>query len=192
MKSQIIEFDLGREGLLYVKDCLGKWGGLAEKATNLPILEGRATAILPKDATLARAIQFEIGGLNIGGLDTKYLSEHFEEISKTYKYSSIVIEDTIALSTDEAISKIDCQKFFHKSRVYYYLNSEQFGVDSIPDLLYASRGFVIIGFFIKEHINDGLVLNLDVDSDALCSMGRDIQEIFVSAYDGESFVIWSK
>ena len=183
---------VGRDGLLYVKYCLEKWGGLAEKATNLPILEGRAAAILPKDTTLARAILFEIGDINIDGVDTKCLAEHFLNVSKTYKYSSIIIEDTVALSTDEAINKIGCKKFFHNIKVYCHITSEQFSVDSISDLLCASRGFVIIGFFIKEHIDDGLVLNLGVDSDVLCSMGREIQEIFVSAYDGESFVIWSK
>lgn len=189
--SRLTEMELGKDGLGYVESCLKGWEGLSEMALHLPLGHGKTIALLPPGTPIGRARNFHVGGLGIGTEEVRWLTEHLLSLRTRHPDSAVIIQDTTALSGDKCIQDAADRKFFHKSHVYYFLNSDSFNEREIEDIIYTSAGVNVVGFFIKCRVDEATVLDREVDDATFSFLSERIEEVFVSAYDRESLVIWS-
>ena len=182
----LTEVDLGYEGLLYVKQRLQGWWGLAKLALNLPILQGRAIAALPDGINTDRAKEFGTGGINIGDSEMRWLAARLLLLRSKFPESSLIIENTSAISTDRFICEFGGKMLFHESHVYHYLDSTNFSEEKIIDLIYSDRSFTITGFFVRYKINDNNLSGYEVDDHEIERFADNIIEIILDSYDRES------
>jgi hypothetical protein len=146
--------------------------------------------LLPQGTSLERAKQFDTGGLPITSASQRYLARHFLEDFSANQESALIVQDTVSQPNDLGMRRSNEDKFFYENRVYYFLNSSDFSEQSVADVIRSSRGFWVIGFLVGGRVNREEALNQQVEELAFAGFGANIREVFVSAYDGESFVMW--
>jgi hypothetical protein len=187
--TNLSEHDLGSDGVAYLRKYLN-WGGLAEKALTLLLSHGRTFALLPQGTSLERARKFDVGGLSITSASKSYLARRFLGCPPANCEGTLIVQDTVAQANDLNISKSNEDKFFYENRIYYFLNAADFSEQSIADVIRGSRGFWVVGFLVACRVNREGILDQEVGEPTFADLANNIREVFVSAYDGESFVMW--
>jgi hypothetical protein len=185
----VVVIDLGEEGRNYVVENLNGWDSVT-KNLSAQFANGRAFALLPEDTSLARATDFRTGGLLLGLKPSRWIAQRCFASRRANKNCALLVEDTIARRGDPNIAVETANKFFLNTRVFYFLNAEDFADKSIIDILHVSRGFDVIGFLSKMTLDRAPLLNQEISPGLLTTVVQNIQEIYISAYDGESFVLW--
>ena len=188
--EKIIEMNVGEAGLCLMEETLAGWGGLAARAAQLPIRQGQVTALVPEGTSLERAIDFDCGYLVRTSSTDRVLVRDI--LSRRHQGSSLVVQDTINLPTDEYVVDhcVDGLKFFYDSAVYWFINDEEFDEESVMNTMDLPHGFHILIFLLGCPVDETRFLNQEVSVAVISDIVNHIEEIAISAYDQESFVIW--
>jgi len=190
--NNFVELNLGKAGLEFVQNSLNDWKGLAKDAASLPIQTGTAMALVPKGTSMERALQFSKCNIKVSHYEPNWFEDRFHRLMKEHQKCSFIVQDMASISTDDWVKKSDSPMFFHNKSIYYYLNRKDFRADKIVDLLYAYPGsHHVFGFFLKCGITDA-IQKQDVPSETYKGILDNIVEIYVSAYDREGHVIWTR
>lgn len=179
---------LGVDGIKFVQSRLDDAAqGLAKALCQLPLSNGAAYAIVPETATLERIKQFEYGGLVRGGAEG--LAEHVLNLNSKHTNGIFIFQDLWGPSpTDRNLEKIESQMFFAED-VYLAVPHSQMNQNAIVQAVKDIRGFWELGAFTTTAKN---LIGQTLDADEFRLLAENAQEIYVEAYDGESYVIWKK
>lgn len=189
--AELIEIDLGKEGIEYVEDCLRQGTGLSRKILSLPLQSGRAFAPLPTNTSVDRARSFEAGGL-LSWRDTlDWLARHVQAEWRRDPEGTLVLQDVWgARPTDEAVQRTKVRKFFDAENVYYYVEASE---QQIEDIVRETSSFLVVGVFAHFPVGranlrpPGIVAKSFIDR-----LARTTEEILVTAYDREGLVLWRR
>jgi hypothetical protein len=178
--------DLGTAGISYIKSRLEKAGDLSSLVDKLFGTTGEVFSPLPKNINFDRAIQFERGGYFPTSDIQQWLANHIETIWGND--CQLVFEDVWMQQTDMLRKKPGM--FFHNSKVYYLLKSDDV-LSSLQAGVTAVSSFFLTGFVISPSV-DVSHLKTEADDTLIKELMINTQEVFVSAYDQEGIVVWKK
>jgi hypothetical protein len=188
--EKIIELNVGEAGLRFVEETLTGWGGLATRAAQLPIRQGQVVALVPEGTSLKRATSFHEGGLvRISSTDGVLVRDI---LSRRHQGSSMVVQDTLNPPTSKYVVdyRDEDLKFFYDSVVYWFINGEEFDEQSLMGTIQLAYGFHTLVFVLSCPVDEKRFLNREVSATVISDFVDHIEEIAISAYDQESFVIW--
>ena len=188
--TQFYPVDLGQEGLNYVHLFLMGTSGMADAASHLSIQSGTATTIIHAGISPERILEFDHGGIEPDGEEWVWLHDRFQHLKAEHNDCSLIVQNLAAKYIDPCIAKSKDKMFFHQERVYYYLDGNDFSAENISSTFYASTSYPLVGFFLKCGVSDELQ-RLDITDKQMRGMFEHVVEIYISAYDRESFIAWS-
>jgi hypothetical protein len=188
--EKIIELRAGEAGLRFVEETLAGWGGLATRAAHLPIRQGQVVALVPEGTSLDRATRFHEGYLVRTSATDGALVRHI--LSRRHQGSSLVVQDTVTPPASKYVVDYRAEdlKFFYESAVYWFINGEEFDEQSVMGTIQLGNGFHILIFLLGHPVDEKRFLNREVSAAVISDFVNHIEEIAISAYDQESFVIW--
>lgn len=183
-------FPLGKGGIDYVMSCLqSAEGGLCRKLLELPIRDGSLYAVLPDDIALERATEFKLGGIMKMGDGRNWLARH---VMATVERNDIVVFQDVwgGRPKDPVVGRRSSRVLFDRSNVYNFLLFDDLNVESIIRTLREMSSFLLVG--ITTRIPDGATITdrSTVDEGFIGALAQGASEIYVTAYDQESFVVW--
>lgn len=190
---RLTEVSLGVDGIVYVESSLRAGTGLCARVLQLPISQGEAFAALPEHTDLERAKGFQVGGLLTRRETDAWFSEHVRAFWENGRPGTLVLQDIWAKPGDPAVQAPLVKRFYQDSGVYYFVEREDADLYSIRRALRAVVSYLLIGVFTRFSVRYAeLPPNRAVGADLIEEIGRATQEVFVSAYDQEGFVVWRR
>jgi hypothetical protein len=102
---------------------------------------------------------------------------------------TLVIQDIWAKSSDPPLRHSSSKKFFQDGNVYFFCERDD--ADSIQQTIRAVTSYLFIAFFSGHSMSSQMLpLHHVVSKNVIDEIARNMQEIFVSAYDQEGLVVW--
>jgi hypothetical protein len=84
-------------------------------------------------------------------------------------------------------------KFFHNKFVNYFVESRKANEASVAEAVGAVASFLLVGAFVHYPLTAAqLPADLTVGDTLLRDLAANTTELYVSAYDRESYVIWRR
>jgi hypothetical protein len=188
------DIPLGQDGLDYLRDSLKRETGMASRLFDLPLSDGLTFAPLPKGTATSRAKKFHAGGIMKMREAEHWLGSHLEMLSAKFPLGTVVIQDIWAKPSDPIIAASTKSCFVRTDDQIYYcvpanMCDELLVIKAMRDV----TSFLLVGVFTRfaafsaVRPSDGKVDDLWVEN-----VVRDTEELFVGAYDQESFVMWQR
>ena len=146
--------------------------------------------MLPEGTTIDRAMQFAAGGL-MGAQEVQtWLTAHILAVTPIYPNGMFIIQDAFGRRFgDVSVQKIKSDHFFDKWNTYYFINSAMIEKRTIVNALLDNTSYMLLGFFISK-LDETLTSGNMYDGQLIHKLAENIQEIYVSAYDQESVVVY--
>jgi hypothetical protein len=187
--ANLIEVELGSEGIGYIEHCLRQGTGLSRKMLGLPLASGRAFAPLPQHTSLDRAKSFAAGGLLSWHDTVEWLTDHLRRLWREDPNGTLVFQDVWGgRRSDLAVQRKASAKFFDADNVYYYAQASG---ETIETVIRDTSSFLLIGIFTHSSIDtDKLAKRGMVGTNLINKLVQTTEEILVTAYDREGFVLW--
>lgn len=218
MKLQIEERTLGREGLSYVRDCLR--GGKELSTCLLQALDlesGKLTTFLPAHLDAESIVQFSVGGKLPLPQAEQDVTIHFKHglvlhakpvpnvddalisIVQTHLRSSgsalCILENQMALPADPWLKRTEIPFVTHGTSVYHMLISERTDRNLVELTVKKAKSIRPPLICALGYLSEKALLNIKLGTIGLGELREfagQTQKIAVGAYDGESYVIWSR
>jgi hypothetical protein len=211
------KFELGKEAIDYIKSCLEDLIDmnkiLAQYLLKLPLEDGKAISYLPAESSKEVILDFNTGGIitdeiteshliELGGqktlieaLQNKNTREKLIEFILAFLQKNdnnyLIIEDTFASSSDFHILS-NIHLFSCKNSIYHFLNSQYSNKKTINEVINdASRPYLYAGILTYSNKYLDIKNGKEISEEIIKMFAENTQHIFVSAYDGESEIIWS-
>ena len=191
----LIEINLGEEGLDYVASCLRGWTGLCSRIPSEVERGGDVFAALPVGTPRERALQFKTGGLMSWGETCVWFEHELEQLSGRTDNGSLVFQDLVARPQDPALKKYDGGGLFfdRSSSVYYVLGPHDINGAAISLTMRQVHSFLLVALFCNFSFSAGDVPTTRIlDENLIDEMANNALEVFVSAYDREGLVVWRR
>ncbi len=219
MNDVCAELHLGPEAVNYIRDCLANGKTLARYLLERPDLEsGTVTTFLPSDVSEEAATQFKWGGklkrdpatfvyrTEPDGSTTRWepkpntdpwLVSILQRFLRGRAERVCVFENELASPGDPWLSlpRWDIlQTAIFENEVYHLLsNRDAENEERILTTIKGANAWLFIGAMTSVSKASDLALEADtVDDEVLEMFAQRAEKIVVGAYDGESYLIWSK
>jgi hypothetical protein len=215
--SSFTEMTLGPTATDYIRACLAMGNTLARDVLAVVNLEaGAATTFLPADVDKNAASQFESGGkLGSSEGDARYMTDlegsryRIDPKPSTDEFAVSVIkrflgsaerhmcllENHLGRRSDPWVLSAKSRVIFFGEEVYYFLSPLNSDTDEIQSALTEAKTVApaTIGVFtsLPEHM-EGFVETMQVNADSLSTLAGGAVGLIIGAYDGESYVLWSR
>lgn len=188
-----LELPLGEDGIGYVRHALEMGTSLSEQVLQTTFSGGTAYASVPEGNDLARAKQFEWGGLKNCSGTWAWLQAQVKEWCAADPRSTFVVEDPWGgRYGDAAIMRGTEKKFFHGEFVYHFVEHADLSDRAIEETIRAP-GFLFIGFFSRYPLSSAsLPSDLKVGDKLIHDLAENTQRNVVGAYDQEGWVVWQR
>ena len=205
---------LGLEAINYIEDCLKNGKSLSENILKcIKFFNGKVLTYLPENIKNQEAIKFDLGGkfdsfyknkkkISLFGIKMEKIinCDMFlvNEITSFLKISAdniCVIENTLETPEDPGVKKSNSRLFFYNNQVFYFLIHDDIDNNNIHKTIKESFSIpIFIGTMTSYPENfDIVTLNRKyISEDILKLLAERTEKIFVGAYDGEGYLIWSK
>jgi hypothetical protein len=184
---------LGDEGVRYVQSRLKEGGALSQLAQNLVSTDGGVCfAPLPEHVSLERARQFETGGVMTRRMQLEWIKNRMLSFCGKGDKNLLVFEDQVLRRGDKGVSDIPSNIFYYRDEVYYYIECLDVSGNRVEGALREVRSFRSISFLIERCDNQYLETGCTLDRAMLDKMAEKVSEIFVSAFDQEGVLVWSR
>ena len=188
--KNIEKFQLGDDGLKYVQACLEN-KGLCQNLRRLPLDEGKVYAVLPKDTDPIRAGKFDQGS-NLGLDPYGWLTRHVSKLSAAHPNGTFIVHHVWGASPgDPGLKDWELDNIlFNQTDTYSFAH----GADAkgVERAMHTSS-FLFVGIFTEFPIEDDeLSGDRFVSDDFIEKLAQRTLEIYVSAYDAESFIVWQR
>lgn len=193
-RRQLVELPLGQAGLDHVRWALQGETTFSQEVLRTAFVGGAVSALVPAGTTLTRALAFEHGGLITTRGARDWFVQHIVQLCQTTPDSVVLFEDKWGGRKDEkAVMAGTEPKFFHDKFVNYFVEGRKANAASIAEALGAVASFLLVGAFTCYPLTAAqLPAALTVDDGVLRDLAANTTELYVSAYDRESYVIWRK
>lgn len=141
---------------------------------------------------MQRAIQFEAGGLTDVNLTSRWLIPHVTSELKGHDDGLFINQDIWAEAGD-AQSSITPYAFSDDGRaLYYYVDSNSVGTESLGECLREALSFVTAMFVISSCNLRLSLASRKIHDWELDELARSVTEMIVQVYDRESFLVWRR
>jgi hypothetical protein len=204
--------ELGNDSINYIQDCLRYGSTISKNALKKKDFnKGKFFTYLPLNVTEKEALQFNIGGkIVISNKKIKFDSDlsmtekpncNFNMVEEIkghllQKTENIcVLENYLARPKDPCLIKSQSHLFFYREEVYHLLSSNDAEKDVILNAISESSSIpIFIGFMtsIEQSIQKSIGWMQYIKEEFLTIMAERTVKIFVGAYDGEGYLIWSQ
>lgn len=214
MTRAIREIRLGPAGLDYVRECLADGKELSQNLLqSLDLERGNVTTFLPIETPEEEAYQFRFGGkvpqIDSGSPVPQGQREHqmsptpnmitvltdlVEAYLKTANQASCVVEDPLTAPGDAALRNAPVTPWVCGQSVFYVLKAVDADRRSIEAMLRAASSISppTVGALARWRVGEGVPISGVMDIQEIREFAMHTEKIFVGAYDGEGFLIWSK
>ena len=187
------QLSLGDEGLTFMQACLSEGGKLSQIAqTVLSSRKGSCFTPVPEHVGYERALEFETGGLMPRRIHLDWIQDRVLSFCGRDRKSLFVVEDQVLRRGDKSVTELPVNFFYVQDAVHFFVECKSANLGRVEAALSEVRSFRFVAFLIEGldglHLMRGSVLN-----DAMLGqIGERISEIFLSAYDQEGVVVWSR
>jgi len=184
---------LGSEGLTFMQACLNEGGKLSRTAhTVLSSRKGSCFTPVPEHVGYERALEFEAGGLMPRKLHLDWIQDRVLSFCNKGRENLFVVEDQVLRRGDKSVTELPVNFFYLQDAVHFFVECKSASLGRVEAALREVRSFRFVAFLIEGldglHLTKGSFVN-----DAMLSqIGERISEIFLSAYDQEGVVVWSR
>lgn len=192
MVQDLIQVEVTADGREYVHDRFRQIPGLSARVVPQVIEQGEVLAIVPKDTSFHRATQFEAGGLTELNLTSRWLIPHVIQELKG-RSNGFFLDQDIWAEVCDVKSTITPHVISDDGRaVYYYVASSNISTASLAECIKEPLSFITAMFVIPETDVALLPGTLAIHDLELDDLARNVTELIVQAYDGESFLVWRR
>jgi hypothetical protein len=192
--AMLKDFPLGAAGAQFVEKNLNQKAGLAPALLKVLPPGGTVFAPLPEGVDLARATKFSTGGLLRRRDSLSWLGQRVTTLADTAPNGVFVVQDAWGISPDDPVAaKITEEHFFNGIATHFFLRKAEIDPTSIADIFCAGSSFLVIAIFAPIDIAPSDIPADHVVGDAFVdNLASHVQELYISAYDGEGIVVWQR
>lgn len=185
ISSEIIRLD--PQASEYIVNSLLYGAGLSERAMNI-VVDGRIFAMVPEGTSRERANQLRVGGLASQSNGAYWLSEYICSKLALRRDWRFVAQDIWLKPGDKINSEDENFNILSgQNSIYYVMNDNSPCHAAVHDMIRETNSAVFVGFLIR--ISENVA---DFDNALGLERSSYIEEIVLSAYDQESFIIWNR
>lgn len=210
------EYNLSHKGSLYIKEMLSKegiWGEIIIK--NCTLENGKVITYLPEGKNSKELEDFMHGGklprnpndyvyltqedgtqvlMNPKTNLDKYISSVIEGIISIDRNKICIFEDILAKSSDPSIKNLKTPFWFCKDKVFHYKLGGETQEFSVKDILSSAVNAYLTWGAITSFRDESELPEIkgELSEKILRGFAKRVEKIFVSAYDGEGYLIWEK
>jgi hypothetical protein len=196
--SDITQIEIDQSALIYIGECLAEANFTNEKALSqflqqIPLEQGKFTAFLTNDSSSEARLAFHTGGI-LSAEDSR--TPFYEFTAKFLKKSNdsyLIVESFSASPNNEWIKgKPEEPIFFCGDTVLYFTDSQHHDLSTVEDVIMSATGpYLTVGILTcAEGIE--LPLQQQVPLETVKALANGTEHLLVTAYDSETFLIWSK
>lgn len=186
--SNLIELTVGQIGARYMISCLEGEVGLASLMANQIAVGGSVTTIVPAGTELARAEQFEVGGLMSRRCAMKWLIGLIRSQQAYGLY--FVAQDIWANVADASLNDRTIRRFLLPPSGVYFYTDPGATEENIEKTIASVSSYLFFAVITK--IEDRERISSGVSDDFLEKLAENASLSLVSTYDQESFVVWKR
>jgi hypothetical protein len=192
--TNLTNHPLGVAGVQYVVQNLDQHAGLAPALLKVLPSGGTTFAPLPEGVRLARATEFRTGGLLRRKDTLTWLGQHVAALAGAAPHAAFVVQDAWGVRPgDPAAAKITEEHFFNGIATHYFVRKAEIDPESVEAVFCAGSSFLVIGAFARIDIAPSdIPINHAVGDSFVNNLASHVQEIYISAYDGEGVVVWQR
>jgi hypothetical protein len=216
MRQNIKEIELGDEGIQYVRQTLGQGRELSKLLLEiLDLKSGELKAILPRGTAPDEVNQFLLGGklpptgkattvelwgsrkfqaIEVPNMNNALVS-HIAAYLKSSDIAFCIFENALFSAGAAWLKQTSVQTVTFGSSVYHFLCAGQTGADLIESTLKRAKSVSPPTVGILSRLPQGCILNPQlgrIELAELRKIAEQCEKLVVGAYDGESYLIWSK
>ena len=166
----------------YLTESLGSDGGLGSLMQDVVTQAGTFYAIVPKGTSAARAEQFERGGLT-----TAREAEHELIACLQDCVGVFIVQDFWAPNTRYDYLREPAEVFSQNGKVYLWTELSQTNIQAIQSCWRLPTSWDYAGFLVEDH---SAAERLRQGNARVEDFADHVSELYVPAYDQESFVMW--
>jgi S1-C subfamily serine protease len=214
MRDICTERELGPNAISYVKDCLADGNSLAKLLMQSHDLNnGRVTTYLPAEVSDEVAEEFRTGGKLPASStrsppgEVKSSAKRLEPLPTTdsclageiHEFLNLneehlcVFEDSSASPSDPFLQSLDTCYSVMGDEVYHFILSTDAGDEKILRTIRRARSWLFIGVMSSASLKSGFFSRSGtLTISELKVIAEHAEKILVGAYDGESYLIWSR
>lgn len=189
-------FDLGSEGIKYIRSRLVNNKALSTRLQGIPLEEGTVITHLPLKVEQKKIFDFSCGGLNkLGGQNEflyrkiyEYLSQDEDESFSKY----VIFEDQEADPDDKWIKREEPNYFYLGKDLYHFISDKEVKIDEIKRSMSLAYSHSLLGIMTALEHEYPLNKSQEVSDLVIRKLANNVKIIFVNAYDGEGYLIWAK
>ena len=184
---------LGDEGLTFMRACLNEGGKLSQIAQAiLSSRDGSCFTPMPEHVGYERALEFEAGGLMPRKMHLDWIEDRVLSFCNKDRKSLFVVEDRVLRRGDKSVTELPVNFFYLQNAVHFFVECKSASLGQVEAALREVRSFRFVAFLIEGHDGLHLTRGSSLEDAMLSQIGERISEIFLSAYDQEGIVVWSR
>jgi hypothetical protein len=201
---------LGIEAVQYIKTRLSAGHTLAHYLLKIQNIDsGRVTTFLPSGVSMEQANKFEYGGIILRYLTTddgrkyamapapsatRYLVKTIKDFLSMDESRLCIMEDALAKPNDPCVSRLKSRLLFFRDDVYSIVYHSDIESSFIRNTIKEAKSIpTFIGAFTSLPSRDNTFSDRQkISEDTLRVLAERTERIFIGAYDGEGYLIWSR
>lgn len=214
---KLVETTLGRDGVEYVRLCLARGKTLARYHLEcLDLYRGKVLTYLPADISAQAAREFttggkipqpaksegilvEEGGRQIVAVPVRSTVDHMTTLIEQFLRGGsgrlCILQHAFARPSDPWLSDSPARFLTFEDEVYFFITGQSANTGEIREAIgEAETTYLFIGALTS--LRSGNTWSLErkekVSLDELRTLAEKTETIFVGAYDGEGYLIWSR
>lgn len=190
----LIELPLGEPGLAYVSRSLENETSFVQNVRRLSFHGGSVFGVVPEGTDLKRAQDFWVAlGISMRGPKT-WLTNRMIARCRANPRSVIVFDEPWGgRRNSPEVGRRTEPKFFHRSFVNHFVTADKVSAQTIDAAMRANASFLLIAAFVEYPFTaDMLDADGAIDDHLMQKLAENVREIYVSAYDLDSYVVWQR
>lgn len=187
--TNLCEIPIGELGKSYILSVFDRIPGVCAEAGASVSQQGDCYAVLPRGTPLSRAEQFEAGGVVTEQSSTKWLEERIAFYAAGGKKGVILVQDLWAQPSDHLKRPPMFDWWTHDNEVYIWSEFGGASRSAVVELLREPISFKFAVFLVG---NPELAESLKPGKGNVKEVAADVMELYVPAYDDESFIMWAR
>jgi len=194
MEKKYDFIQLNQNALNYVKSSLENGKDISKKILyKISKHSVKIWAMFPKHDFMHSLYDFESGGIGKVDETEKFLVEIVSDYLKKSPNNLFIIEDSLAKKGDEFLEKTTVNYFTFNDNVYFFILGDEMDSKQVHKMLKIANRYPFISFLTKVNkMNKANFksdnLKLEINEYILDNIVKNIEEIFIGAYDEESYL----
>lgn len=190
----LTEVELGQAGFDYIRHHFERGTSFCQEVLRSAFTGGKVFALVPEGTTLARALQFDWGGLTSTRPPDAWIRNRMMALCSADPNSVLIFEDAWAgRKGDKAVMEGTHPKFFHHEFVSYVVKGGEASDETIDQAMQTVSSFLSVAAYVRYPLAaEKLPADLTIDDQLMHELAANTQELYVSAFDRESYIISTK